>query len=124
MQEPGAEGGPAAARALGKAFVSFKKILASRFPNATLIGPDVGYGAWAKQPSPGSTDASWLEAFFDVAAPVLDGATVHIYPFDHNDVGGDAHLAGSLGVADPACATESRPPNLPWCNYTRVLWPG
>ena len=124
MQEPGAEGGPAAAQALGKAFVDFKKILASHFPHAPLIGPDVGYGAWAKQPSPGSADAAWLEAFFDVAGPVLDGATVHIYPFDHNDVGGDTHLAGSLGVADPACATESRAPNLPWCNYTRVLWPG
>jgi hypothetical protein len=126
--EPGAKGGVDSARFLARAFVQFKKLLASRFPHAPLIGPDVGYGAWAAPLARGSADGDWVAAFFEAAAPVLDGATVHIYPFDHNDVGGDAHLLASSGrigasAADPACASEVGP-NLPWCNYTRVMWPG
>eukprot|EP01052_Picozoa_sp_SAG31_P051662 SAG31_NODE_12373_length_946_cov_1.652893_2_plen_279_part_01 len=93
-------------------------------------------------------DAAWLRAFFQGAGPVLQGATVHIYPFDHNDVGGDAHTHSSstsrdpsrssrrraVGTLDPVCTGEAsaswargtagRGRNLPWCNFSRVLWPG
>jgi hypothetical protein len=137
--EPGMPGSKTHGRSnvsdLGVAFLSFRTLLSSRFPSAPLIGPDVGYGAWAAPPAPGSAGDACLGRFFDVAGPVLDGATVHIYPFDHNDVGGDAHAAaasaqarGSPGgrgsmLGDPACEAEVGP-NLPWCNFTRVMWPG
>jgi hypothetical protein len=126
--EPGPTNGAAGGRALGRAFVRFKQLLAARFPNSSLIGPDVGYGAWAHPPVLHSEDATWLVGFLEAAAPVLDGATIHIYPFDHNDVGGDTHTAitttPSVHTADPTCQSEVRRPNLPWCNYTRVMWPG
>jgi hypothetical protein len=69
----------------------------------------------------------------------MQGATVHIYPFDHNDAGGDEHTLTSragpgLASRDPVCGGEAAGAwaqqtagggvNLPWCNFTRVLWPG
>ena len=70
--EPGPTDGAAGGRALGRAFVSFKQLLAARFPNSSLIGPDVGYGAWADPPALHSEDAAWLQGFFDAAAPAFN----------------------------------------------------
>ena len=48
--EPGPK--PGADVSLGDAFLSFKKLLAGRFPDAPLIGPDLGYGAWVRSAGP------------------------------------------------------------------------
>ena len=109
-----------AAVSLANEFKVFREALEDRFgaKHVVLVGPDVGYGAWAPCPYPGSENAQWLEAFFSVAnSSVLDAANIHVYPFDHDDVGGD-YQSG-----DPVCADEDTNPTLPWCNYTRVLWP-
>ena len=73
---------------LASKFAQVRKILASRFANSTggrpkLLGPDGPYPGWAHaRPSVGRyTD------FFKASG--VDGATIHLYPFDHNDVGGD-----------------------------------
>lgn len=144
--EPSSSESIITATTLANNFVAFHKLLQKHRPGVPLIGPDVGFGAWHSSPSNRSApDAAWLSAFFKVAAPVLSGATVHIYPFDHNDVGGDNHYTlataatlkssrGGSGSGDPICAgeagatwaaaTAAAGANLPWCNYTRVLWPG
>ena len=96
--EPGPQGDAAE---LARQFVAFSKLLQAAHPGKPLVGADVGYGAWADPPLPGTADEAWLQTFYAAAGGVLGGATVHIYPFDHNDVGGDAH------------AVENQPPN-PW----------
>ena len=96
--EPGPQGDAAE---LARNFLAFSKLLQAAHPGKPLVGADVGYGAWADPPLPGTADEAWLQTFYAAAGGVLGGATVHIYPFDHNDVGGDAH------------AVENQPPN-PW----------
>merc|ERR1719440_1321116 len=74
---------------LGMDFVSFRQQLSDRFGAKAmpkLVGPDVGYGAWHESPETGNTKA-FLDAFSAATgSDIIDGATVHIYPFDHNDV--------------------------------------
>ena len=130
--EPGPQGDAAE---LARQFVAFSKLLQAAHPGKPLVGADVGYGAWADPPLPGTADEAWLQTFYAAAGGVLAGATVHVYPFDHNDVGGDAHAmedqqphANGMGstLQDPACASEGAAgrPSMPWCNYSRVIWPG
>ena len=140
--EPGPSTDP---KGLAHEFVQFKAMLVKQFPpdGRPLVGPDTGYGAWAAAPSSGSQALKWLTDFLDVAAASLDAAILHIYPFDHNDVGGDDHLRhrghGSGGHGggggnrrangggpvgdDPRCSSEAGP-GRGWCNYSRVMWPG
>ena len=89
--EPGPQGDAAE---LARNFLAFSKLLQVAHPGKPLVGADVGYGAWADPPLPGTTDEAWLQTFYAAAGGVLSGATVHIYPFDHNDVGGDTHAVG------------------------------
>ena len=110
---------------LGRQFVQFSELLNRSLGGATgraprLVGPDVGYGAWWPPPSPGTPAGEWLQEFLTTAGGVLSAATIHIYPFDHEDVGGARVYPLDQG-GDPAClpATASH-----WCNASRVLWPG
>ena len=117
--EPHTDEDESQAVALANDFVAFRAALVARLgpENVVLAGPDVGFGTWHSCPDPGTADERWLEAFFAVAnGTVLDAATIHVYPFDHDDVGGDAQ------PGDPVCADEAAPAGLPWCNFTRVLW--
>jgi hypothetical protein len=139
--EPSQDGGAPAGAKLGKQFAALRTMLDGRFGRgaAKLLGPDVAFPAWAEVPSPGSTAEAFTRAFFAEAGPsVLDSAVFHIYPYDHNDVGGDegaaAPAADGAGtereysrearrvVGDPVCKSEAGAEG--WCNYTRVLWSG
>jgi hypothetical protein len=116
--EPSQKGGSKSGKALGQSFAALRTMLDNQFgANATkLLGPDLAYPAW------GSWSQSYVDAFFQEAgSSVLDSAVLHLYPFDHNDVGGDEDVRDN-NVGDPICKSESKAQG--WCNYTRVLWAG
>jgi hypothetical protein len=121
--EPSQKGGSKSAKTLGQSFVALRAMLDKQFgANGTkLLGPDLAYPGW------GTWSQSYVDSFFKEAGSVLDSAVLHIYPFDHNDVGGDEgvsdkHDKHDESIGDPVCKSESKAQG--WCNYTRVMWAG
>ena len=114
------------ATVLGRQFVAFAAMLNRTIQRRnissappTVVGPDIGYGGWWPTPAVGSWGGNWLGEFLRAgAADVLSAATIHVYPFDHEDVGGERVYPLSVG-GDPACNTSS----YQWCNASRILWP-